>query len=61
MFALRKRDYIIPGDMSLAVFETDDETKFITPKIMTVNQSPLEFGRVTVELCFKQLRHMNQD
>ena len=58
MLALRQNGYDVPGDVSIAAFDADDETGLITPKLTTVNQPVQEFGRVAVDIC---LHHIGKE
>ena len=57
ILALRRHDYDVPGDLSLAAFDASDDTQLIVPKLTTINQPVMEYGRVAVELCLGQARH----
>jgi len=51
MLALRQSGYDVPGDISLAAFDVDDETRLISPKITTMNQPVQNFGREAIDIC----------
>ena len=61
MLVLRQHGYSIPGDISIAAFDVDDETQLITPKFTTMNQPVLEYGRVAVEICLREAEHKNNN
>ena len=58
MLALRQNGYDVPGDVSIAAFDADDETRLITPKLTTINQPVQEFGKVAVDIC---LHHIGKE
>jgi len=60
MLALRQHGYEVPSDFSLAAFDADDETRLIVPKLTTINQPSMEYGRIAVGLCLQQLRNMQE-
>ena len=54
MLVLRQHGYSIPEDISIVAFDMDDETQLIVPKLTTMNQPVLDFGRVAVEICIQK-------
>jgi len=61
MLALRRHGFNVPGDISLAAFDVNDDTQLIVPRLTTMNQPSQEFGRVAVELCLRCVRQKKAD